>query len=222
MQRWLSAAVLRVLARVTTCRSAHHRRRRPDLERDRFTGEQPPPRRRCRLGARDRRVPRRQRGPHVARRRHPEDPSDPCRRREHELTPQRRGRRPPAPTTRPTSLAVTGGSFAQSPAGRSARRRSITSCAARSIAARRADLGADLGLYSVTFDDNDVNRDLESLEAYEDFSIEAEKQGFPALPGDVQPQRVRRHVHRPTGRADTSTTDRAHAGGLSARAGRCS
>ncbi len=37
--------------------------------------------------------------------------------------------------------------------------------------------GADLGLYSVTFN-NDVDRDHESLEAYRNFRIEAERKGF--------------------------------------------
>ena len=38
-------------------------------------------------------------------------------------------------------------------------------------------LGADLGLYSVTFN-NDVELDLRTLEAYKSFRIEAEKKGF--------------------------------------------
>tara|TARA_Y100000588_G_scaffold380335_1_gene464035 strand:- start:1543 stop:2727 length:1185 start_codon:yes stop_codon:yes gene_type:complete len=38
-------------------------------------------------------------------------------------------------------------------------------------------LGADLGLYSVTFN-NDIERDLETLEAYGTFRIEAETKGF--------------------------------------------
>ncbi len=38
-------------------------------------------------------------------------------------------------------------------------------------------LGADLGLYSVTFN-NDLQRDLATLEAYRQFRIEAERKGF--------------------------------------------
>lgn len=37
--------------------------------------------------------------------------------------------------------------------------------------------GADLGLYSMTFN-NDLKRDLASLEAYKDFRLEAERKGF--------------------------------------------
>jgi hypothetical protein len=54
--------------------------------------------------------------------------------------------------------------------------------------------GADLGLYSVTFV-NDVERDLETLEAYNAFREEAERKGFrhflevfhPNVPGAVEP-----------------------------------
>ena len=38
-------------------------------------------------------------------------------------------------------------------------------------------LGADLGLYSVTFN-NDTERDLETLDAYKQFRLEAEQKGF--------------------------------------------
>ncbi|MBQ2039382.1 MAG: hypothetical protein II486_08040, partial [Thermoguttaceae bacterium] len=40
-----------------------------------------------------------------------------------------------------------------------------------------AKKGADLGLYSITFN-NDLDRDYEALEAYKEFRIEAERKGF--------------------------------------------
>lgn len=58
-------------------------------------------------------------------------------------------------------------------------------------------LGANLGLYSVTFN-NDRDRDLETLKAYKEFRIEAEKKGFrhflevfdPNVPGAVNPEEI--------------------------------
>jgi len=63
-------------------------------------------------------------------------------------------------------------------------------------------LGADLGLYSVTFN-NDVELDLRTLEAYKSFRIEAEKKGFrhflevfsPNAPGENAPHDVPRFVN---------------------------
>jgi len=63
-------------------------------------------------------------------------------------------------------------------------------------------LGADLGLYSVTFN-NDVELDLRTLEAYKEFRIEAEKKGFrhflevfsPNAPGENAPQDIPRFVN---------------------------
>ncbi|GAB6166882.1 hypothetical protein JCM19992_28820 [Thermostilla marina] len=63
-------------------------------------------------------------------------------------------------------------------------------------------LGADLGLYSVTFN-NDTERDLATLEAYKAFRIEAERKGFrhflevfsPNAPGDHAPEDVARFVN---------------------------
>jgi len=63
-------------------------------------------------------------------------------------------------------------------------------------------LGADLGLYSVTFN-NDVELDLRTLEAYKEFRIEAEKKGFrhflevfsPNAPGENAPRDVPRFVN---------------------------
>jgi hypothetical protein len=58
-------------------------------------------------------------------------------------------------------------------------------------------LGSDLGLYSVTFN-NDLERDQAILEAYKQFRLEAEQKGFrhflevfdPNVPGAVDPQRL--------------------------------
>ena len=62
--------------------------------------------------------------------------------------------------------------------GRSARRASTTSSAATSTARPRSGpLGANLGLYSVTFN-NDPAHDLATLERYHEFRAEAERKGF--------------------------------------------
>ena len=50
-------------------------------------------------------------------------------------------------------------------------------CGTVSCAADERRLGADLGLYSVTFN-NDVDRDLQTLNAYKAFRVEAEQKGF--------------------------------------------
>lgn len=63
-------------------------------------------------------------------------------------------------------------------------------------------LGADLGLYSVTFN-NDTEADLRTLEAYKAFRLEAERKGFrhflevftPNAPGDHAPEDVARFVN---------------------------
>ncbi len=63
-------------------------------------------------------------------------------------------------------------------------------------------LGADLGLYSVTFN-NDVELDLRTLEAYKVFRLEAEKKGFrhflevfdPNAPGEHAPPDVARFIN---------------------------
>jgi len=63
-------------------------------------------------------------------------------------------------------------------------------------------LGADLGLYSVTFN-NDVELDLRTLEAYKEFRLEAERKGFrhflevfsPNAPGENAPHDVPRFVN---------------------------
>ena len=61
---------------------------------------------------------------------------------------------------------------------RSAPPRSITSSAAISTARRRnASSGVNLGLYSITFN-NDTVLDREALEEYKQFRLEAERKGF--------------------------------------------
>ena len=134
----------------------------------------------------------------------------------------RRSRRPSAPTTRPTSTWPGARPITSSPRGRSAPPASTTSSAATSIARpRSARSGPNLGLYSVTFN-NDLERDLATLERFHEFREEAERKGFryflevfdPNIPGAVKPELLpelhQRHDH-------------ADAGGRRARrAGRCS
>jgi hypothetical protein len=68
-------------------------------------------------------------------------------------------------------------------------------CGHLECAAEERALGADLGLYSVTFN-NDVDRDLATLERFHDFREEAERKSFryflevfdPNLPGAVAPR----------------------------------
>ncbi|MCS7239481.1 MAG: hypothetical protein NZ899_14620 [Thermoguttaceae bacterium] len=63
-------------------------------------------------------------------------------------------------------------------------------------------LGADLGLYSVTFN-NDAELDRQTLEAYKEFRLEAERKGFrhflevfdPNAPGEHAPQDVARFIN---------------------------
>jgi hypothetical protein len=70
-------------------------------------------------------------------------------------------------------------------------------CGHLDCAPEERTLGADLGLYSITFT-NDTEADRESLEAYKTFRIEAERKGFrhflevfdPNLPDAVEPGRV--------------------------------
>ncbi len=64
------------------------------------------------------------------------------------------------------------------PRGRSARRRSTRSRAATSTpTAGELRRGADLGLYSITLN-NDLAFDFATLEAYKEFRLEAERKGF--------------------------------------------
>lgn len=50
-------------------------------------------------------------------------------------------------------------------------------CGHLDCAPEERKLGADLGLYSITFN-NDVNYDLQLIEAYKEFRLEAERKGF--------------------------------------------
>jgi len=70
-------------------------------------------------------------------------------------------------------------------------------CGKTECAPEERSLGSDLGLYSVTFN-NDLERDQAILEAYKQFRLEAEQKGFrhflevfdPNVPGAVDPQRL--------------------------------
>lgn len=67
-------------------------------------------------------------------------------------------------------------------------------CGHLDCAPEERSLGANLGLYSVTFN-NDLKRDKETLEKFHEFRVEAERKGFryflevfdPNLPGSVAP-----------------------------------
>jgi len=62
--------------------------------------------------------------------------------------------------------------------------------------------GPDLGLYSVTFN-NDLERDIQTLEAYKTFRLEAEKAGFrhflevfnPNMPKAIEPEKLGRYIN---------------------------
>ncbi|MBX6316655.1 MAG: hypothetical protein IRY99_27640, partial [Isosphaeraceae bacterium] len=63
-------------------------------------------------------------------------------------------------------------------------------------------LGADLGLYSVTFN-NDLERDRETLERFHEFRVEAERKGFryfleifdPNVPGVIDPEKLPGYIN---------------------------
>ena len=107
--------------------------------------------------------------------------------------------RPPAgPTTPATYSSFAVGIISSRRPGPSARRRSTTSNAATSIAKPPERIrGANLGLYSVTFN-NRLDDDLRTLEEYRAFRIEAEAKGFrhflevfdPNAPHDLRPEQV--------------------------------
>jgi len=77
-------------------------------------------------------------------------------------------------------------------------------------------LGADLGLFSMTFN-NDLNSDLPMLEAYREFRIEAERKGFrhfleifdPNACGDHCPSNVGRYIADNLVRALSGVTEKA-------------
>jgi len=76
-------------------------------------------------------------------------------------------------------------------------------------------LGANLGLYSVTFN-NDVERDLATLEAFKRFRLEAEAKGFryflevfdPNVPGAVEPEKLGQFINDAVVRALAGVTER--------------
>lgn len=69
-------------------------------------------------------------------------------------------------------------------------------CGRVSCEPQQRRLGADLGLYSVTFN-NDLDRDLETLNAYRDFRIEAEQKGFRHFLEVFNPNACRDHCPPP-------------------------
>lgn len=74
-------------------------------------------------------------------------------------------------------------------------------CGKVACAPEERTLGADLGLYSITFN-NDALLDRQSLEAYKEFRLEAEQKGFrhflevfePNAPGDYRPADLGRFI----------------------------
>lgn len=99
--------------------------------------------------------------------------------------------------------AVMGGSYIKEPS-RPFRTATIDHimCGKETCAPGERSLGADLGLYSVTFNNN-LERDLESLEEYNRFRLEAERKGFrhflevfdPNACGDSCPADLGRYVN---------------------------
>ena len=132
-------------------------------------------------------------------------------------------RRPSGPTTRRTSgWPRARAATARSRRGRSAPPRSTTSCAARpSASPSERGLGADLGLYSVTFN-NDVELDHRVAGSLQGVPPRGRGQGLSALPRSLRSQRLRR---APAGRR-RPVHQRPHRPGAGRRdaaaAGRCS
>ena len=75
-------------------------------------------------------------------------------------------------------------------------------CGKYSCTPAERSLGANLGLYSVTYN-NDLERDLETLQVFNAFRIEAEKKGFryflevfnPNMPGAVDPDKLGQFIN---------------------------
>jgi len=75
-------------------------------------------------------------------------------------------------------------------------------CGRYTCSAEERKLGANLGLYSVTYN-NDVDLDLVTLEAFKEFRIEAEKKGFryflevfnPNMPEAVEPDKLGQFIN---------------------------
>jgi hypothetical protein len=88
-------------------------------------------------------------------------------------------------------------------------------CGKRECDSSERNLGANLGLYSVTFN-NDTTLDRQSLEAYKAFRLEAEAKGFrhflevfdPNAPGDHAPADVGRFVNDHIARTLAGVTSR--------------
>lgn len=98
---------------------------------------------------------------------------------------------------------VTGGRYIDHPA-RPFRTSTIDSiqCGKHTCSPEERKLGANLGLYSVTYT-NDIERDLVTLEAFKAFRIEAEKKGFryflevfdPNIPDAVDPKKLGQFIN---------------------------
>ncbi len=98
---------------------------------------------------------------------------------------------------------VTGGRYIQQPA-RPFRTATIDhiQCGKYECSPQERTLGANLGLYSVTYN-NDVELDLRTLEAFKEFRIEAEKKGFryflevfnPNMPEAVEPDKLGQFIN---------------------------
>jgi len=89
-------------------------------------------------------------------------------------------------------------------------------CGKAQCAPEERRLGADLGLYSVTFN-NDAVLDRQTLEAYKEFRLEAEAKGFrhflevfsPNTPGAIAPEHIPRFVNDHIVRALAGVPSRA-------------
>jgi len=88
-------------------------------------------------------------------------------------------------------------------------------CGKYECAPEERHVGCNLGLYSITFN-NDLERDLASLEAFKQFRIEAESKGFryflevfdPNIPETVPPERVGAFVNDAIVRSLAGVTER--------------
>lgn len=75
-------------------------------------------------------------------------------------------------------------------------------CGKYACTPQERQLGANLGLYSVTFN-NDLERDVATLQAFRDFRLEAEQKGFryflevfdPNIPGAVEPDKLGQFIN---------------------------
>ena len=126
-------------------------------------------------------------------------------------------RRRSAPTTRPTSgWPAASGRYGQQPSQpfRTATIDHIQ-CGKAECAPSERRLGADLGLYSVTFN-NDVDLDRRTLECLQGVPHRGRDQGVPAFPRGLRPQR-RRACRRPTWGGSSMTRSSAALAGVTGR-----